>query len=96
MTDITYTPGPAPMLMVWVQWVDAVVESNDHWISRSSFRPRDAGGLMCESCGYLMHEDDDSIVLCQSQNEGAIDNIITIPMGMVVDMRELKARRRKK
>jgi aryl-phospho-beta-D-glucosidase BglC (GH1 family) len=93
LTTLTYTPERETLRMVWVKWIDAVVETNEHWIWRNSWRPRDAGGLECHSIGYLIHDDEQSVVLAQSINDGAMDNLITLPRGMVLEMKELKLSR---
>lgn len=82
------------MRLVWVRWLDAIVENNVHWIWRSEFKPREAGGLECESMGFVVHEDELSIVLAQSWNSDCIDNLITLPKGMVVEIKELKLSKR--
>jgi hypothetical protein len=82
------------MRKVWVKWLDAVVETNEHWVWRREFQPREAGGLECESMGFVVHEDEQSIVLAQSFNDACIDNILTLPMGMVLSIKELKPSKR--
>jgi hypothetical protein len=97
VTTLTYTPERAtPPRKVWVKWVDACVERNDHWIWRDDFEPREEGGLPCETIGFVVHEDERSIVLAQSTgSNGTIDNLITLPKGMVVEIKDLKPYRAK-
>jgi hypothetical protein len=88
VADLIYRPDqPAPR-KVWVQWADAFTNVNYHWLDRDDYEPKD--GMLCESIGFVMHESEQSIVLAQSINDGCMDNLITLPRGMVLKVKELK------
>jgi hypothetical protein len=87
-------PFPKPMPVVEVEWDDSC--SGGGWSTADQYAKRDV--LPACSVGYLLSRDRTRIIIVQSQAEnGDVNDCITIPRGMVKQIRVLeKARRRGK
>ena len=80
---------------VEVAWTDA--RSTSAWKTESEFREwqADVGSVSIESCGYLIHADEKTILVCLSRDTCPGDrcmmaHILEIPRKMVKSIRELR------
>lgn len=70
--------APAEPCVALVHWLDAMMVG--HW-QEGTPDPRE--DLAVYSAGFLLHEDDERIVLVQSLTDGSYGNELQIPRGMV-------------
>ena len=79
---------------VVVKWLDART-AGPGWEDIATMQP--LGPMACTTAGFLMSEDDEAVVLCQTVSEEAAQGRIVIPRGCVVEvLRPLQRRKRKR
>ncbi len=77
---------PDPMKTVEVEWLDS--RSHGGWSTVELYMQRMLdGGLACKSSGYLLDQNDERVVILQSQAEsGSITDAIQIPRVAITKM----------
>ena len=73
--------------LVEVTWIDAISISGDHWAEPEDAEEQTPAKSL--SVGYLWVETDSYITIVALVNEDHLGYGITIPRGMVVDIRDL-------
>lgn len=73
------------MKMARIQWLDSVRE-DDGW---HKYEPITKEKLVCESVGYILHEDDDFIEIAQSITDNAVLFTIAIPKVSITSIEKL-------
>jgi len=75
------------MKILYVKWVDAL--SSVGW---EEIDPvvKQFGAVECESIGYLLHEDDEQIILAATVSEKESNSRIAIPKGWIKSRRVIK------
>jgi hypothetical protein len=72
-----------------IKWVDAVTESAPGWKAEAGFMQ--AKLSIAESVGWVIHEDDQLIVLVGSRNDAKqVDGDVTIPKAWIMEQVELE------
>ena len=73
------------MILVHVEWVDSTTDCENPWqdrreaveaVSKEGFYP---GSMRNRTVGFLMHEDENVIVLTMSYNENEVGPFVAIP-----------------
>ena len=71
--------------IVCIEWIDAATDHGWEEISDSDFSP-----TIAVSVGFMIKEDDTTIVLASSYTGTASNNRLQIPKGMIKTMKVLK------
>lgn len=79
---------PKVMPVVWIEWEDSC--SHSGWQDADdACRDHAAGPMICQSVGWLLHQDAQQLVVAQSRNEhGQVADRIAIPRVAVRRIRE--------
>jgi hypothetical protein len=68
------------MKVVHIQWLDSVREDDGWHKYESATKER----LLCDSVGYVLHEDDDFIEIAQNITDNAVLFTIAIPKQAII------------
>ncbi len=82
--------GLTPQDYVLVQWLDAKIPQPG-WEDLATLAPLEP--LRCASVGFVLAEDDQTIVLAQTVGEVEVQGRLAIPAGAVTKIFRLKAGR---
>lgn len=69
------------MSLELVSWIDSIRHA-DGWQSVDHYKRESERSLSCETVGWIVHENDDSIMVAQSRmtgKDGAVTEVIQIP-----------------
>ena len=84
-----------PFKTIWVKWVDSTTYSARWYSLREAANYIEEANIICESVGYLLYEDKEKLVICDSIAHGDDDNkkirnihgIYIIPIASIIDWR---------
>lgn len=74
--------------ILWVEWVDAV--SCAGWTDIEDYQGRNLD--LCESVGFLVHEDEQSLTLAAARSAEQVNATIAIPKACVLRTKRMTAR----
>lgn len=76
------------MKRVEVLWYDAF--TSDGWEGLDNVVDNHKGPLLCKTVGWLLHEDEESLLICHTFNQQATMGILHIPIGCIKSRKNLR------
>jgi len=77
------------MRKVYIKWED--IFSHDPWTPIQEAISMMSEPCICETIGYILFENKDAIVICNTQNtESQVCGLIRIPKGCIKDRKAIK------
>jgi len=83
--------------MWYVEWVDSTTECGTAWHDRKDTKeacatmPED--DMLCRTCGFVLHNDENIVVITQSYHDDEVGVYITIPTVCIKRIEVLKPER---
>ena len=77
------------MERVYIEWEDAY-EGTPGWQSLESAINDTKKPMICKTVGYVVSENEDSIVITSTQNEECVMSPLHIPLGMIRKIKRYK------